>query len=73
MRCCKAALAILVLFLAAACGNVHVAGVATEPNPPPPLGYRAVCSSSYWPFNAVMTSCTPAAGAEQRVVVRAKG
>ena len=72
MRCCKAALAMSLLALLSACGHVHPAGVAMEPNPPPPSGYRAVCSSTPLPFNAFITNCTPAA-AESAAVVQAKG
>ena len=72
MRCAKAVLAISLLLLVTACGHVHPAGVALAPNPPPPPGYRAVCSSVPLPFNAFITSCTPAAG-EQVAVVQAKG
>jgi len=72
MRCAKAVLAISLLLSVAACGHVHPAGVALAPNPPPPPGYRAVCSSTPLPFNAFITSCTPAAG-ERVAVVQAKG
>jgi hypothetical protein len=72
MRCCKAVLAISLLYLTTACSGVHSAGTAYEPNPSPPPGYRAACASTPLPFNAFVTSCTPAA-AEERVVVRAKG
>jgi hypothetical protein len=73
MRFCKAALAILLLGALAACGNTHVAGVAFEPNPPPPPGFTAVCGSTPLPFNAFVSNCTPAQMREERVVVRAKG
>ena len=72
MRCAKAVLAVSLLLPVAACGHVHPAGVALAPNPPPPPGYRAVCSSTPLPFNAFITSCTPAAG-ERVAVVQAKG
>jgi Spy/CpxP family protein refolding chaperone len=72
MRCFKAALAISALVLTAACSHVHFADVAYAPNPPPPPGYKAVCSSTGLPLNAFITSCVPAAG-EQVVAVRAKG
>jgi hypothetical protein len=72
MRCCKVILAILLVLPAAACSHVHFAETAVGPNPPPPPGYRAVCSSTPLPFNAFISSCTPAAG-EQVAVVRAKG
>jgi hypothetical protein len=72
MRCCKAVLAISLCLLAAACSHSHLAGVALTPNPPPPPGYRAVCSSTALPLNAFTTSCVPAAG-ERVAVVRAKG
>ena len=73
MRCCKAVLAILLLGALAACGNTHAAGVALTPNPPPPPGYLAVCTSTPLPFNAFISNCTPAQVREERVVVRAKG
>jgi hypothetical protein len=69
----KAVLAVALVVLVAACGHIHPAGVAFEPNPPPPPGFRAVCSSVPLPFNAYMTGCAPAGGAEEAVVVRAKG
>ena len=72
MRCCKAVLAVSLLLLVTACAYVHPAGVALAPNPPPPPGFRAVCSSTPLPFNAFVTGCTPAAG-ERVAVVRAKG
>jgi hypothetical protein len=73
MRCCKAVFAILLLLPAAACSYSHPAGVAETPNPLPPPGYRAVCGSTPLPFNAYQTRCEPGVGAEERVVVRAKG
>jgi hypothetical protein len=72
MRFCKALLAISLLLGVTACSNVHMAGVAYEPNPPPPPGFRAVCGSTPLPFNAFITGCTPAAS-ETVAVVQAKG
>jgi hypothetical protein len=72
MRFCKALLAISLLLSVTACSHVHVAGVAMEPNPPPPPGYRAVCGSTPLPFNAFTTNCAPAAG-QAVAVVQAKG
>jgi hypothetical protein len=72
MRFCKALLAISLLLGVTACSNVHTAGTALMPNPPPPPGFRAVCSSTPLPFNAFVTGCTPAAG-EPIAVVQAKG
>ena len=72
MRCCKAVLAFSLLLSLAACSHVHTAGVALAPNPPPPPGYRAACSSTPLPFNAFVTGCTPAAS-EAVAVVQAKG
>jgi hypothetical protein len=72
MRYGKAVLAISLLLIVSACGHVHPADVAWAPNPPPPPGYRAVCSSTPLPFNGFITNCTPTA-AERTAVVRAKG
>jgi len=72
MRCFKAVLAMSLLAVLTACANVHAGGVALEPNPPPPPGYRAVCASTPLPLNAFITNCTPTAG-EHVAVVRAKG
>jgi hypothetical protein len=72
MRFCKALLAISLLLGVTACSTVHTAGVALAPNPPPPPGFRAACSSTPLPFNAFVTGCTPAAGTTV-AVVRAKG
>jgi hypothetical protein len=72
MRLCKPLLAISLLLLATACGHIHSADVAMAPNPLPPPGYRATCSSIPLPFNAFMTGCTPIEG-EQVAVVEARG
>ena len=72
MRFCKALLAVSLLLGVTACSSVHTAGVAFEPNPPPPPGFRAVCGSMPLPLNAFITGCAPAAG-ETVAVVRAKG
>jgi hypothetical protein len=71
MRVCKAISAISLLLLVAACSHAHPAGVAYEPNPSPPPGYRVVCTSTPLLLNAYITNCIPAAG-EQVAVVRAK-
>ena len=72
MRLCKPLLAISLLLLTAACGHIHPADVAMAPNPPPPPGYRAACTSVPLPFNAFISGCTPMEG-EQVAVVQAKG
>ena len=72
MRFCKALLAVSLLLGVTACSTVHTAGVAFEPNPPPPPGFRAVCASTPLPLNAFVTGCSPAA-AEAVTVVQAKG
>ena len=43
-----------------------------EPNPPPPPGYPAGCSSTPLRFNTFITNCTPMAG-ESVALVQAKG
>ena len=75
MRCCKALLAISLCMLAAACGHIHPASVALEPNPPPPPDYAAVCGSLPLPLNNFITGCLPtqAAPAAQTAVVEARG
>jgi hypothetical protein len=72
MRFCKPLLAIALLLLTTACGHIHTANVAMEPNPPPPPGYRASCASLPLPLNAFITGCAPMEG-EQVAVVAAKG
>ena len=72
MRFCKPILALSLLLLTAACGHIHPAGVAMAPNPAPPPGYRATCSSVPLPFNAFITGCAPTQG-EAVAVVQAKG
>ncbi len=72
MRWFKAALTCSIFLLTTACGHVHTADVASSPNPPPPPGYRAVCSSTPLLLNAFITGCTPVQ-AEQVTVVQAKG
>jgi hypothetical protein len=72
MRLCKPILAISLLLLTAACGHIHTADVAMAPNPPPPPGYRATCSSLPLPLNAFITGCAATEG-EQVAVVQAKG
>jgi hypothetical protein len=71
----KAALAILLLLAGAACGHVHVAQPALHPNPAPPPGYVAVCSSMPLLFNAFISYCAPtvAPAVEDRTTVRVKG
>ena len=71
-RCTKVTLGLMSLLTLAACGHVHPAGVAMAPNPPPPPGYRASCSSLPLPFNGFITACTPAQS-EQVAIVHAKG
>ena len=72
MRCRKAILAISLLLPVTACSHIHTAGVAYEPNPVPPPGYRAACTSLALPFNAFTTGCAPAT-AQQTAVVQVKG
>jgi hypothetical protein len=72
MRFCKPLLALSLMLLTAACGHIHPADVAMAPNPEPPPGYRATCSSVPLPFNAFITGCAPAQG-EEVAVVQAKG
>jgi hypothetical protein len=72
MRCCKAFVALSFLLLTAACGHVHPGGVAMAPNPSPPPGYRASCSSLPLPLNAFITACKATEG-EAVAVVQAKG
>jgi len=71
----KFAVVIAVSLLVTACGHVHFTQIAAEPNPPPPPGFQATCTSMALPFNGFISSCTPVvapAVAEERVV-RAKG
>jgi hypothetical protein len=71
LRYVKLAVCLVFLSSLAACGHVHPADVAMAPNPPPPPGYRASCSSLPLPFNAFITACTPAQS-EQVAIVHAK-
>ena len=46
------------------------------PAPPPPLGYRVVCTTTPLPFYVFASGCTAVevpAATERRTVVRAKG
>ena len=72
MRLFKPLVALALLLLTAACGHIHPADVTMAPNPVPPPGYRATCSSIPLPFNAFITGCTPIEG-EQVAVVEARG
>jgi hypothetical protein len=72
VRCVKATVGVLSLSSLAACGHIHPADVAMEPNPPAPPGYQASCSSLSLPLNAFITSCAPD-GSGRVAVVQAKG
>lgn len=73
---CKAAVALSAAASLAAC-DVHTTAFPERgPAPPPPPGYRAVCSTSALPFYTFSSTCTPVRDTtiiERRVVVRAKG
>ena len=75
-RFVKLMVASLAALSAAACSRPPNLVVAHDPIPPPPPGYRAICSSSPTIFYGFVSTCLPVqapAVIEERTVVRSKG
>lgn len=68
----KAALVVALAAPLAACASAFP---ERGPAPPPPPGYRAVCTTTALPLYFFPTTCTPVQDpkVERRAVVRAKG
>jgi hypothetical protein len=56
--------------LLSACSHAPLVG---HPNPPPPPGYKVICSTSAVPIAAAATSCIGVIAPDGRVVLRVKG
>jgi hypothetical protein len=72
MRRVFTAAGVLAALLLSGCSHAPIVAVR-HPNPPPPPGYKVICSTSPIPIAAAVTSCIGVIAPDDRVVLRVRG